>query len=36
MILEQFNQERHSVEEVAGLIYDTEPVYFSLASPPKD
>lgn len=30
MILEPFNQERHSVEEVAGLIYDTEPTYFPL------
>jgi ribosomal protein S18 acetylase RimI-like enzyme len=30
MILEPFNPERHSVEEVAGLIYDTEPAYFPL------
>jgi GNAT superfamily N-acetyltransferase len=30
MILEPFSPKKHSVEEVAGLIYDTEPVYFSL------
>ncbi len=30
MSLEPFNPERHSVEEVAGLIYDTEPAYFPL------
>jgi ribosomal protein S18 acetylase RimI-like enzyme len=31
MILEPFSQKKHSAEEVAGLIYDTEQVYFSLA-----
>ncbi|MCK9342343.1 MAG: GNAT family N-acetyltransferase [Massilibacteroides sp.] len=30
MILEPFNPKRHSVEKVAGLIYDTEPTYFPL------
>ncbi|WP_317064932.1 GNAT family N-acetyltransferase [Methanoculleus caldifontis] len=30
MILEPFNPKRHSIEEVAGLIYDTEPAYFPL------
>lgn len=30
MILEPFSPEKHLVREVAGLIYDTEPVYFSL------
>lgn len=30
MILEPFSPEKHPIEEVAGLIYDTEPVYFSL------
>jgi ribosomal protein S18 acetylase RimI-like enzyme len=31
MILEPFSPEKHPAGEVAGLIYDTEPVYFSLA-----
>ncbi|MCM2466645.1 hypothetical protein DIC75_10080 [Methanoculleus sp. CWC-02] len=30
MILEPFSPEKHPVREVAGLIYDTEQVYFSL------
>jgi len=30
MILEPFSPEKHPVREVAALIYDTEPVYFSL------
>jgi len=30
VFLEPFSPDRHSIEEVAGLIYDTEPVYFPL------
>lgn len=30
MILESFSPDRHPLEEVAALVYDTDPLYFSL------
>ena len=30
MVLEPFSPDRHPIEEVAGLIYETEPAYFPL------
>jgi len=30
MFIEPFSPDRHCTEEVAGLIYETEPAYFPL------